>query len=1488
VRSEEKRPTLRIALAAGVVAIVLSALLTPHVSLALANLQDAPPEFRRVLLRAEQLPAELERVRRGVLRQLPKTGFDDLVTRADAAAAALHDPPRLVEARYRAVLAGESLTGSAAWKVVHRHPIPGLLSLDPFSPALRKAAWDDGSPALIGDFDVRPQAPGVELFVGRPGAQGLTLDWSARGVPGPGGLRFDLRLPPCAVAVLDLDLPADREPAVPREDGLTTGPFPGPAADRRLWKIAFANAPQIDLTIRPTRSPLPPLILAKERTRQELTPGQTSCEFSFDIEAPHGGVRELAVRCDPGFRPTEVGVRNLDGWEVQPPAGGNPSPTILVRLREPLQSGTLMLQGFVPTTTGRAWTSPSASIVGAVPRGEVLTVRVHPDLKLEDWRAGSYRLVESTVTPDRWQVLTLHAGLVRTGHARPVGRLHLAGPDDHVRERLWWTADAARMTLIAQLAFEVARGPVFQVPLRLPAGWEVERIESDPPDLLASADPPPAGPTVTVDFQRPLTPTAAGRLTVHLVRHHPAGGSAEAIAFPDVLPLAGRDRDGVLAVRVGPGLEATVTGAPPVAARPPDREAAPWGDAAPDYVFSLSGPTTEGVLHLSPRPAKYQVRVTSTVRITGSQANVISRLRLQPQVGGPDSFAVSIPGSRQTWDWQVIQGDNRVRSVQPLILPPARLLAALAARSPWQIVAAAGLPADPPPGCWRVTLTRPTTEPIELEAHATLPIEAGGPWTVPLVHVPSAERDGGEVTVDLRPARGWRMRPAWLTDVPTADESPWHRTFRYGTEPAVLTLVPGHDDRARVDRARLETYATDPRQLVQRLSFRLWDWPRLTVPIDLPPDAVVRQVRVNGLAALRASTKSSDDAVRLEVPAPAGTRTLEFDVVYTAPRPAGGLLTRLDIAPPRLPAGGDEVRQLLCLPSDLTPLWLRPWRPTPDDEVRHVGPPAYEAELVPAELTNGTYWQRAGGDEAVWLARPADMTGIGIVLAVVGLLVARAVRSWPARRQWTALVGWIGVSAGAAIGLPGPLAAAAGWPFLAAVLVAVYKLIPPRHSPEPPTVMAPRSSAVRALTGVGIAVVAGLAAFRDGGLTAAAPAPVLVYLVPGPAEAPEPRTVLAAPELVERLRALADRGAGPIGAAWLDARYDGRVNGGQADFTAVLHLHSFTDEPLVLPLTGVQLGEATLDGAAAFPRAAGDRYLVPIHGRGPHSLQIAFSVPCPGPVDERELRFGIPETPISHLSLLGPAGATNLQTLTWRGEQRAETDGDRSRLETDLGGVGMVQARWRQGKTPPNATVRTQEMYLWDLTEMAARLLGAVHFTVAPGTATTLSIALPNELEVAAVAARPTRLPAPAKPGEGETTTGWLRDWRIDPPSSPGGRRSLVLEFAAPISGAWQVNLELVPRGPFGPSFTLPLPSAVGSHSAPPVFGWRAEGVAVSDVPPDSVVPLAGDLFLRDHWLPAKIEADPRPPTKAYQRKTLGAAPAVRVRVVSEGGPAGK
>jgi len=245
-----------------------------------------------------------------------------------------------------------------------------------------------------------------------------------------------------------------------------------------------------------------------------------------------------------------------------------------------------------------------------------------------------------------------------------------------------------------------------------------------------------------------------------------------------------------------------------------------------------------------------------------------------------------------------------------------------------------------------------------------------------------------------------------------------------------------------------------------------------------------------------------------------------------------------------------------------------------------------------------------------------------------------------------------------------------------------------------------------------------------------------------PADA-SPPAVLAPPELLEQLNALASRGGPRAGGILLAARYDGLVTGGFARFTAQLTAHVFGDAPVLLsvPLGGVLLRDTQVDGINALPKVeAGERYLFQLHGAGAHGLTLRFDVPLTGAADQ-EVRFAVPELPISRLAFRAPAGATQLQTLTWRGARQVDANPSGPSLEADLGRVGIVHLRWHEPDATPPVKPQVWEMALWDVAQSAATLRCSYRFRLGAVQTTSLEFEVPPGLEPAAASAIST--PAP-------------------------------------------------------------------------------------------------------------------------------------------------
>jgi hypothetical protein len=939
--------------------------------------EAAPPDpvpIRRVLLTPERIPAEMEHVRQGALVQMPLADFDDLLRRAGRVAAGLKNPPRLIEAHYgRAELRDNSLVGKGKWKVLHTGPGPGLLPLQPLSLALRQPTFEDENrEALIADFDGRTPA----LLLEAPGEHTVAFEWSARGEARPEGLHFDLQFPSCAVAFLELDLPADRAVSV-AEGVLLIGPGPADAADYRRWKIGCGKRSQVNVLVRPAEGsgqPPPVVFVRRQRTTQEVRPDGLDARYEFDLEAPRQGSRELRCAYDPSLRPTEVSVRGLEEWKVLPGPTPDASRILTIRLNEPLREGSLQIRClaplFSPPTSDQRpsatvpWTSPGMRLLGAVPRGETLTLHFHPELRVEDWDPGGFRLTAATPDADRGQRLTLEGGGVEAAR-RPRARVRSHGVDFRARQLAWWQLRGNRPALTLQISYEIVQGPLFQLPVLLPPDWEVERVELNPPGLLRNRTVRTENgrPLLVVDLQRPLTagplaatataaPVAAaavgggGRprpptLTVYLRPIQAGDFVGKSLPFPDVVPLGARFREGALAIDFDEQVYRPVF-QPPLNGSEPEEDG-PWGRQVPDFYHAYRGQPPTGTLRLAARPPLVRAQCSSEVVLAAGGAKVETRLLLEAEAGRPtviDLYQSASGGGGG--DWRVEQGDNRVRSAERWRGAEAgSVLGVLASAN--AVEAAVLLAARPGGEHWRLTLARPLHIREPLLLHATRKLESrSGRWNVPLPAVLGAERMEGEVTLhlvgsDLIQAETFGLRearPVTALAPPRARmPTPW-RTFRY-TSPAIgLTLrgqalAADHAAEMVADHALLTTFVGRDGPLENHFSFQVVNWPQRTLPVRLPPGAHPLVARVDGawLPSL-AFSEAGAEGVLLELPVPDGGApgTLpedavhHFEMVYVVNVPAWKLWARVEAPTPKLPVALRAFRRTWRLPPGVSPL----------------------------------------------------------------------------------------------------------------------------------------------------------------------------------------------------------------------------------------------------------------------------------------------------------------------------------------------------------------------------------------------------------------------------------------------------------------------------------------------------------------------------------------------------------------------------------------
>lgn len=908
---------------------------------------DDPLPLRRIIVPSERVAAELEKVRRGTLVQLPRAEFEARVRKARQAAAARHDRPRLARASYTAELIGNALSsGSGQWHVRPAGPTPALLPLGGLNLALHRVKWDHGADAVLGDLD----NTGAVLLLERSDPATCFFDWSARGTETAAGLTFDLRLPSCPTTLLELKLPADRWLAVPRRLGaLVSGPLDSETSTKKLWRVQVTGASAIELTVRRVSAEggSPARVFAQVQERQFLAPGRMTAEFEFQVEALHAAVRELIFEGDAGLEPFEVTARggDLKGWQWTTPPKDGPG-ILTIPLREPLQGTLAGLRVRCLAPAAGSWVSPSLRLRHAQVRGETIQMQIHPDLSPRHWDAGDFRLTSSRTEADGTLVLTL---LGQTAGApaprRPRCTLTAAGPELHTTETVRWHLGPRGAELTAEVRCELARGALHQLALRLPRGgprWQVESVEATPKDALRGWTS--AGPLLLLDFQRGLTPRSGATVKVSL---HALDGSLaagpRALELPDLEPLGTVTRTGTLDVTADPLFRVVLLRA---SSAPSVPEGSQLPTAVPHLRFVYRGAPARGQVRVVPRPPRLRVRATTQVRLDGAVGQVRCRLDLEPLIGAAAAIDLRV-AAPLAGPWRVQSTGNppvrQVRRRRTAEALPQLLL--LGTPDPFGRAALVELLSGEQ--VWRIEFVEPVSrrQSLVLEAPFAPRDQAGTRWTVPLVLVPGASEFEGEVAVESADRQIERAESIGLRAVSPASGGTAARyrlresaaslspALRLVTRPKpAAAAAPG----AVCDRVRLTSTIRADGAADHHLAFELCNWSGGHFPIRLPHGAELRAARLDGRLLTQVDHRADANGllVELSVGAEGTARRCELhyqtrpatvpildlarhdDAVPTFPVRPLAFVRRWILAPGLVPLHRDRYRQI-GLPTSL-------------------------------------------------------------------------------------------------------------------------------------------------------------------------------------------------------------------------------------------------------------------------------------------------------------------------------------------------------------------------------------------------------------------------------------------------------------------------------------------------------------------------------------------------------------------------------------------
>ena len=1388
---------------------------------------DDPFPIRRVRGTDAHFPDLLKELEPGPVVRLPRPEFEARVRAAGRAALAAKYAARVVDATYTAELDGADLTGTAELGILNAHGVIGFVPLDPLKLAVRGATWADGPAAVLA---VPTAAAPPAVWVDRDGRRVLQLNWSLAGTTEPGERRFDLRVPPCPTSSLALTLPAEQVPTA-AADVLLTGPFdvPGQPA-RRLWRLRFGGRSKVEFAVR-SAGAAGGVAQAKLVAKYDLAAGQLTAAFEYDLHPARGSAGEWTFTADPGLRITDVVTNNRAGWTVDPPSAPGGPRRVRVSLRQPGPGGKVLVTAVAPFPDPARPAAPLPAVrpLNAVLDDEKLELRVAPGLKVDAWAPGDYRLTDAATPPagaaEQPRVLALVGTLLPPGADEPFRRMPTvrAAPAEAeftTHERLEWELGPARAVLVARVTVRVRRGPLFQIAVRAPPAFALDRGASNSDELVAYVGALTAGQHA-VEFARPL---AAGQQAEVRLEFRGAGAKpGEPTPFPAFAVLGAAERDGWLSVEAAPAWAvATRAGA---GASPGEL----WGwlttDAPADAraLYLFRGKEPDGTATLA--AARPTVTADALVRLDTAAGQWVATTRFALTVtgGALPTAAVFVPGAHTERAWKLIDDANAVADATPV---PRELLESLPLFPP--LDARAGVVGararDGRDGTvWILRFARPLVGPAVLETTA-----AGPPASDTAVSLPVPRLLGAGQTTHAEAVPALADR----TDVKLTDD--FVQTSRKLTRD--VGTGPG-----AVSDAYLVTAVRAPGDAVAAFGGTVRDTRGGSLGLVLPAGAAVRGVCVAGRWLNPAACAERDPEGTLRVPIPAGA-AVRFEVRYRLPV-ASGWPTRVVSSPvPAVIGGAPPVKKWWAFAAGTLPGWpARPWDATAD-EPPLLGGPLAGGEPLAVVTRSDDAWVRVGA------ARTADALAVVLSAGLVafGLVGVRR------RRARRATVLAAGVVLGLlAVELGPPWWARAAWPPLLAATVALGAVL--------------ASIALRSRRPAPAAVAASLLPFLLHSLAAVAQpvAPVTVLLVTAADGGEE---VVAARATLDRLDALAKPHL--PAAVVTSAEYDVRADDTGARVVAKFVVHAFRsgDNAVSLPLGDVRLERATVDGAPAFPTSPRpDAYALAVGGPGRHEVEVRFAATVTATGPEREVRFGVPDVPEAKLAATLPGAARQPQAVGRAGRQAATTGGERATLAADLGAARAVHLRWREGAAGA-AVVKMREGCVWDVTEAGADLTAAYLVRVEQGTITGLRFEVPAELGVLRVAARTTDATAGPVP---------LRDWSLA--AEKGGFRLLRVDFQAPATGRLLVVLECAPRGPLTRQPVLRFPrvsfgNVTGETEA--VYGLRASRVTIDGVGLGGVIDFPADA-LKDFAAVPDLKLNAANPVRVF-RPAPGAAGELR------------
>ncbi|NMC18813.1 MAG: hypothetical protein GYA33_00180, partial [Thermogutta sp.] len=900
-----------------------------------------PLRFRRVYVPLGDMDAVRDRV---PYYPMAKDDFEALLTLLNRSA--LEDPARayVAEARYSAVLDGESLLGEEAHlEVILRDAEPAVLSLEPTNLAVRDPIWES-SAVRQATLGVGPQG-GSQLWVTESGT--LRFGWSVAGRRQPdGSLRFEIRFPPSLRGELELFLPEALR--LEKIEGGAVVAGPAGSGSRNGTHIVFAAGAKVDLlVVRPQFTDHSvPRAEYREETAFDCSLGGLDLMWQWSLSVPGEPLSELLVNLPPGVRVTGVVLAGSEAaWSEEHTDDGSPG-RLIIRPDSPIEGRDriLRIQAVMPLWTDRRLELPVLNAAGCARRSSRVELIVRAPLEVTDLmvQGGQVTQFSSLPSDPGGKVIQLNCFDPRARIGIDLRAFSPAVICSSATQTLWGADEASADVL---LYCENDSGALWTWTVPLAEGWVPQRVESVEPSALADwaiETRSDGRKSLRTRWNRALVPERPALL--RLTADRPWNGPHPREVAPcELVPL---DMDAAetggrhsLSVRLSADLarQWQLRGAGKLDQERPSEVQAleEFLAATADLrIQDVAAGSRDYILRLVPRTVRHDVR--GTCRILLDRDTISERLWVFGRQTGPGEgplrigFVGGIPAASEI-EWRVQQPDGTfapctARRIAPD--PPAT-----PARSAHAENRSAGDAAAPAISLWEVDLPEETDGDFTILAwregrfspgHLALPFFADDPHAP--ITVELFQREGVRAGLTVR---GLEALPIMLEEAP--EDFLWAGTFSYtasngnmpragrGTPAIVVTPGEASQGSAWADQCVVLSAVDGSgrfRHIIRTRVDHLYAGKlRWTLP-DVAPSLQVVSAKINGRR-VRWSIRSENGDLELALDAVPDQPVLIVELECEQAGQGGGLIRRLQPAIPTPVFPVASMRWVLFVPPDL-------------------------------------------------------------------------------------------------------------------------------------------------------------------------------------------------------------------------------------------------------------------------------------------------------------------------------------------------------------------------------------------------------------------------------------------------------------------------------------------------------------------------------------------------------------------------------------------